>query len=92
MIESHIMKTISDFIAQSNGKFLTVEFFKKDGSLRKITGRTGVLKHLKGGKSTVDANRYIVLYENASAGYRCINKSTIVSVKCNGFTVINNSL
>lgn len=82
------MHNISDFIAQSKGRFLTVEFIKKDGSLRRLNGRTGVTKHLKGGTSTVDHNKYLVMYDNASAGYRCINKEAIVSVKCNGFTVI----
>lgn len=89
MIESHIMN-ISDFVAQSNGKFITVEFIKKDGSIRKLNGRTGVTKHLKGGKSTVDTSRFMVIYDTVSSGYRCINKSTILSVSCNGLTIKNN--
>lgn len=89
MIESNIMK-MSDFVAQSNGKFITVEFIKKDGSIRKINGRTGVTKHLKGGTSTVNHDKFMVIYDNVSAGYRCINKSTILSVTCNGFTIKNN--
>ena len=91
MIESNIMN-ISDFVAQSNGKFISVEFIKKDGSLRKLNGRTGVIKHLKGGKSTVDHAKYMVLYDTVSAGYRCINRSTIVSVSCNGLTLHNKSM
>ena len=89
MIESNIMK-MSDFVAQSNGKFITVEFIKKDGSIRKLNGRTGVTKHLKGGKSTVDHSKFLVIYDTVSSGYRCINKSTILSVSCNGLTIKNN--
>jgi hypothetical protein len=33
----------------SNGKFFTARFVKKDGTIRTITGRTGVKKNLKEG-------------------------------------------
>jgi hypothetical protein len=81
-----------DFVAQSGGKFLTVEFIKKDGSIRKINGRTGVTKHLKGGKSTIDHSKYVVLFEGATSGYRCINRDTLLSVSCNGLTIRNKSI
>jgi hypothetical protein len=70
----------ASLIAQSNGKFVTVTFRKKDGSLRKMNGRLGVKKHLKGGESTVDHTKYLVLYDVQSKGYRCVNKNTIESV------------
>lgn len=91
MIESNIMK-ITDFVAQSNGKFVTVEFIKKDGSIRKLNGRTGVTKHLKGGVSTINHDKFMVIYDTVAKGYRCINKSTILSVSCNGLTIRNNSI
>jgi hypothetical protein len=46
--------------------------------------RLGVTKHLKGGVSTVDHDKYLVVYDVQSKGYRCINKSTIVSVALSG--------
>lgn len=86
------MLNISDFVAKSNGKFITVEFIKKDGSVRKLNGRIGVTKHLKGGQSTIDPTKYIVIYDNVATGYRCINRNTILSVTCNGLTIRNNSI
>lgn len=81
---------ISNFIASSAGKFITVTFLKKDGTIRKLNGRTGVVKHLKGGVSTVNTDKYFVLFDTVAQGYRCVNKDTILGVTCNGLTIINN--
>jgi len=81
------MINLSDFIAQSKGKFITVTFVKKDGSVRKLNGRIGVTKHLKNGTSTVDHNKYFVVYDNKNAGYRCVNKDTVKQVSCEGVTI-----
>jgi hypothetical protein len=83
---------ISDFIAQSKGKFITVNFIKKDGTARTLNGRTGVTKHLKGGTSTVDHDKYLVVYDTVNTGYRCVNKDTIMSVTCEGLTINNNAM
>ena len=81
---------IADFIAESKGKFITVLFVKKDGTIRTLNGRIGVTKHLKGGTSTVDYSKYLVVYDTVNAGYRSINRDTIVSVTCEGLTIKNN--
>ena len=81
---------IADFIAKSKGKFITVLFVKKDGTIRTLNGRIGVTKHLKGGTSTVDYSKYLVVYDTINAGYRSINRDTIVSVTCEGLTIKNN--
>lgn len=83
---------IADFIAQSKGKFITVSFIKKDGTARVLNGRTGVTKHLKGGTSTIDHDKYLVVYDTVNTGYRCVNKDTIVSVTCEGLTINNNTM
>jgi hypothetical protein len=83
---------ISDFIAESKGKFITVNFIKKDGTTRTLNGRIGVTKHLKGGVSTVNTDKYLVVYDTINTGYRCVNKDTIVSVTCEGLTINNNAL
>jgi hypothetical protein len=82
---------IADFIAQSKGKFITVTFVKKDGTTRVLNGRTGVTKHLKGGTSTVNYDKYLVLFDMHTAGYRCVNRDTILSVTCEGLTINNNA-
>ena len=77
--------TKSDFLADnilnSKGKFFTVEFIKKDGSVRVINGRLGVKKYLKGGESKLDASKYITIFDMMLKQYRAINRSTILSVK-----------
>jgi hypothetical protein len=83
---------IADFIAQSKGKFITVNFIKKDGTVRNLNGRIGVTKHLKGGVSTVNTDKYLVVYDTVAQGYRSVNKDTIVSVTCEGLTINNNAL
>lgn len=83
---------IADFIAKSNGKFVSVTFIKKDGTARVLNGRTGVTKHLKGGVSTVNHDQYMVVYDTVAQGYRCVNKDTIVSVTCEGLTINNNAM
>lgn len=68
-------------ILKSNGKIMTIKFVKKDGSLRVMNCRLGVTKHLKGGCSTLDPEKYITVYDLKSEGYRAINKESILDVK-----------
>jgi len=68
-------------ILSSNGKIFSVEFIKKDGSVRLMNCRLGVTKHLKGGASTLDPNKFITVYDLQSKGYRAIDKKTILNVK-----------
>lgn len=83
---------IDQFIEQSAGKFLTVVFIKKDGSVRTLNGRTGVTKHLRNGTSTVDHSRYLVVFDMVKKGYRCVNRATIRSVTVGGLTITNNKV
>lgn len=75
------MKKLQEVIENSKGKILSVTFIKKDGTERTLHGRLGVTKHLKGGTSSVDHGRYILLYDLDNAGYRCVNRETITRVK-----------
>jgi len=83
---------ISNFIAESKGKFITINFIKKDGTVRKLNGRIGVTKYLKNGTATVDLDKYLIVYDTLNAGYRSVNKDTIVSVTCEGLTIHNNNM
>jgi len=71
---------IDNAINNAKGRFLTITFIKKDGTTRTINGRTGVKRYLKGGKATVSAKEYIILYSIHDKGYRSINKSTITRI------------
>ena len=79
------MKTdLAAVIEASNGKFISVTFTKKDGSVRVLVGRLGVKKHLKGGESTLDADKYVTIFDTQNGGYRAINRETIQSVRIDG--------
>lgn len=81
------MSLLSNIIDNSSGKFFSVVFIKKDGTLRTMTARLGVTKHLAGGKCTIDRDKYIIAYDMQSEGYRSINRETIVSVSYQGETL-----
>ena len=77
---------LDQLLLNRGGKLITVTFTKKDGSLRTLTGRLGVTKHLKGGVSTLNPDQYVTIYDVQNSGYRAVNRSTIQSVTCEGVT------
>lgn len=81
-------KVFASMIDNSNGKMVTVTFIKQDGSTRILNGRLGVKKYLKGGKSSVDANEYISIYDVQNKGYRSVNRNTIVALRMQGIEAV----
>lgn len=79
-----MFKSIIDFVQQSRGKFISVTFTKKDGTIRKLNGRLGVTKYLHGGKCTLNDN-FIILWDAKACGYRAVNKDTILTVRSQGY-------
>lgn len=71
---------LDELVLESHGKFVTVRFIKKDGSVRTMLCRTGVKKYLKGGVSTLDPDKFLTVFDVALKDYRAINRSTILSV------------
>ena len=57
-----------------SGQFFSCEFTKKDGSIRKLNGRAGVKKHLKGGDKGYNAEDMglITVWDRQAKGYRSI--------------------
>jgi hypothetical protein len=78
--------SLDQMLLDSGGKFVSVTFTKKDGSLRKLVGRMGVTSHLKGGVSTLDPSQYVTIYDVQNGGYRAVNRDTIQSVTLEGVT------
>ena len=74
-------------IYDSKGRFLTVTFIKKDGTVRKINGRLGVKKYLAGGACNLNLNKFIIIYDLQAKGYRAINKASILSVNTTGLKI-----
>jgi hypothetical protein len=83
------MTNLADIVTRSKGKFITVVFYKKDSSIRTMNCRLGVTKYLKGGDSTLDKDKFIIVYDMVKKGYRAIDKEAIVSVSVDG-TIFNN--
>lgn len=74
------------FIRKANGRFFTVTFMKKDGTIRTINGRTGVRN------SAVETDKYFIVYDLRTKGFRSVRKDSIVRITTDHFTLTNNAL
>lgn len=72
-----------DFRAINGNKIFSVEFIKKDGTVRKMRAMLGVKVHLKGGELTYDATEknYLIVWDLDKKGYRTINFNTLRNIK-----------
>lgn len=76
---------IASMIKETKGRFFTVHFYKKDGSLRKMTARTGVRKGTNGGvNTTAHLSKYVTLWCSAARQHRNVNLDEIVWMKVQG--------
>ncbi len=85
---------IKSFVEQTNGKMFQVTFIKKTtGEVRKMTCKSGVFKHSKGGVSgsehcedilgTYDMQKATELPEDQrNKAYRNIWLDSVISIKC----------
>lgn len=73
-------------LKQTDGKFFSVTFVKKDGTLRDMTARLGVKKHLRGGELPYDAEskNLLPVFDVVKEDYRMIGLDTIVKMKVDG--------
>lgn len=67
---------------QSNGHIFTIQFYKKDGTLRKLNGRFGVYKYLRGGNSYLKAENWN--FYDMQDSYRSVIPESIVSISYDG--------
>lgn len=70
---------LESMIKSAKGKFISVTFVKKNGEVRKLHGRTGVTKDLRGGVNKVvkDTNSYITVWDKSKQEYRTVNLDTV---------------
>lgn len=91
MKNSNIKQNITElnFIVNNcgeNGRIFTVDFYKKNGKLRKMNCRFGVSKYLKGGiNATAHIEKYVNVFDLKAQGYRKINLETIKRIAGRGF-------
>lgn len=79
-------------LTATNGRFFKVIFRKKDNTLREMTGRFGVTKHLNGGRTyttgthldstTSHKPNLVTIFDTTANDYRCINLDTLEYFKC----------
>jgi hypothetical protein len=81
----------------STGQFCTVTFITKNGEIRKINGRSNVVKYLKGTgeRSDATAEKYLLIWTRKGSprfdAARNVNKSSIISIKAHGVTMQMNN-
>jgi len=79
------MKVSKNYL--DNGRFFSVTFRKKDGTIRKMTARRGVKKNLQGNPRYNPADyNLLVVWTVGDEAYRSIKISSILEVKANGLT------
>lgn len=84
--------TILNYIEKQKGKFFTVEFIKKDGTLRRMNCRTGVKKYLKNNGKQIkitpaNDNGILRVFEVSKSQYRSINIDTIKRITFDKITL-----
>ena len=79
-------KDILQLIKDNKGTIFSVVFLKKDGSIRHMTCRFGVKKHLKGGKLAFNPleRALLVVFDMQKEAYRMINLETLMSINMKG--------
>ncbi len=75
-----------DIIMSIDSQFFTVEFIKKDKTVRSMNCRKEVKKHLKGGDLKYNPSKFNLLpvFDMHKQGYRMINLSSLTSLTFNG--------
>lgn len=86
-----------NLIKETNGKFFTVTFIKKDGNTRVMNARLGVKVYLRGGQLAYDAEEKGLIpvwdpkaHKETGKGYRMVSVNTITNLKIgkNEYTVV----
>jgi len=86
----HVTK-VAEFLNTTKGKFFSVTFTKLDGSERKLNGRIGVFKGVKGTQKSPaahSANPYRVVWDAVVEQFRMVNLSTIKEIRFNHQTYV----
>lgn len=75
------------FINSLNGRFFTVEYTLKSGHVRKLNGRTGVIKYLKGGVNPNKSKLALFVWEVKKRDYRTVNLDSILAIRANKMSI-----
>lgn len=80
-------ETLARKIKSAGNRFFTVEFLKKDGTIRRMNCRTGVKKHLTGnGTPRPQKPGLVTVYDVQAKGYRSFYIGKLISLTIGGKT------
>lgn len=68
----------------TDGKFFTIIFEKKDGTIRKLNGRTGVVSYLKGTGTNKRPSRIRVVWDRPNLNYKSFDINRLIEVRAHG--------
>lgn len=83
---------VGGLLHRQNGKFVTVDFIKSDGSRRLLNGRLGVSSYVKGtGQGLPLTSSCITIWDTQARGYRSVNLETISRIRAQNteYVVVN---
>jgi hypothetical protein len=82
------MNQVKEILKSQKGRFFSVTFVKRDGSVRTMLARTGVSKYCKGtGKPKAENEDLILVFDMVNEGYRYINTTTVSEIHARGVTI-----
>jgi hypothetical protein len=83
---------IQEFKTEVKGNFFRACFLKKDGTVREMTARFGVKKHLRGGELSYNPEdfNYVVVFDVDKQAYRTINMDKLIFLRYNGKEFLGN--
>jgi|SRR5882762_3854377 len=95
-LERETIATRRALVEKTRGRFFVVEFFKKDGSLRKMVCRAGVRRyisregtvhHVNGTGQLFRPAKFglMTVWDAQKKGYRNINLLAVQSLRCGNF-------
>lgn len=73
---------LETLIANSKGRFFSITFKKKDGSIRTINGKNKYLAYLRGGESYGRAAGYVPFIDRNKKNWASAHKDAVLSFKC----------
>lgn len=79
---------LRSLIERQNGLFVSVDFKKRDGESRTLTGRLGVRSYLKGGQNNgmSDSRPYLTMFDIQLRQYRTVSLDTVQAIRAEGKT------
>lgn len=72
-------------LSLTGGRFFTVVFRKKDGTIRRMNCRTGVKRYVKGADvpdgHVSKRDDMLVVYDVKANGYRCLSRDSVIAIR-----------